>query len=1295
MAAHGKEDSTPELQRELEGRCDRFEFGEVLSALDQPEVGGALPKPVVLLLRGRALAGVEQFHEAYNLFCEVRRERDISALLRIESQFRAARVLRHASPLIDFALELALSAAEAGARASGRGRSYAVLAHLEAAQLFARKRCPKLSYEQVDKARALGLEEPFVSVGEAEVALSFDERVRARQALELAERTTDPAGLRVAHLGMVRLLTLMGEFDGAAEYLAKLSPAAPLDIPVLRARYRLASSQARWADVATVLSEIVRAAPQGDYVRGSSYERGSALYRAGQIELARAAWAELAEGKHYYAGLARRMLDKTSKAETAAKRLAAFPSVSQLRNHCGPASVELCLRFFGTAANQVDVAREIKHPDGGTPVHRMRWYMDRAGFATRRIEADLPRLKGIIDAGIPVILEEDYSTSRHVAVAVGYDDRRELLEVQDPMTHEIRETFYEDLPKLREFSNYGALVAFPLGREDLAKKLDELGAIECAYISKTDQAWQAKDEGKFEDADRLTDEAIALHEPYELAWVYRFVRARMVARNESDEAKLPAAKQALQAVLDRILELWPNDEWPQQYLGQVLEFEGKTSAALSAFERARDRDPDDSDNHCSMGDCLLALNRRDDAKKAFEAALERDPAHVRSNENLSDFLLDTGDVSRARIINSCALELAPKNPFNHGVCGRIAARRGEHSAAAAAFGRALELVPGRPYYVIERARALANGGQVDEAMADLRALSDARPEDAGALVPWADIAYTHARIGDSLEACARLEKLDADHPSSYAIAGAARCQNGELEVGLGALRRALHMSPTYAWAHRELGKHLTIAKRHDEAIASYAANAGIAPDVRATFLLGGALADAGHHTQALRYFRRVADSGELSEQELGRIAASMRIVDGVGDTHEYFQGLTGNNPRDTAMHAAHVRFLVDDLWYPGAAASVIAKLSELDPDSPFVLAKEGDDLMDASLEAELRGEELLRSAMAKAPTLVYPRRFLVRQLNARGRYDEALALMNSAKLDEETTKDRVDALLGLDREADARHAIENYVATLNDEQREAARRPLLFRLAQIARRHEEALEHARFVSKQKGDMPDDGELSPWEKKQFSCMVALGQSEEAFSFGEAQCNDAEDRGDLAYAAWQEGDNALATRFAEAALAEDENEVSALHVLAKQAEIAGDEARALAFWERMIAVTGWHIHVENIARLALAQGDLERAKLNAEKAVATGHTCYVALQVRAEVRLLSGDRDGARLDAERALACTPLEWRSRSFETGALLAALAGRADEARRAYDAYQSEEPLTPSNRARLTRVLAALGLQP
>src|SRR5687768_14359355 len=211
-------------------------------------------------------------------------------------------------------------------------------------------------------------------------------------------------------------------------------------------------------------------------------------------------------------------MDSITSGNTKRTRLQAFPSVTQLRNHCGPASVELCLRFFGMAAEQVDVAREIKHPDGGTPVHRMRHYMDAAGFHTRRVEADLDKLRAIIDAGVPVILEEDYSTTRHVAVAIGYDDRRQLLEVQDPMTHELRETRYDELPKLREFSNHGALVAVPADRADLVLALDRVGATECAYISTTDRAWAAHDQGNGEEADRLVDEAIALHEAYELAW---------------------------------------------------------------------------------------------------------------------------------------------------------------------------------------------------------------------------------------------------------------------------------------------------------------------------------------------------------------------------------------------------------------------------------------------------------------------------------------------------------------------------------------------------------------------------------------------------------------------------------------------------------------------------------------------------------------------------------------------------------------------------------------------------------
>lgn len=1293
MAVHAKEDAVSESERLLDQLIEQFELRGALSRLDDPAVGGALAKPRAQLLRGRALAGLEQQHAAYQLFSELRGQRELGLLDRVEAQLWSARMLRRASPLVDFALELAQAAADSGARGNARGRALSVAARVESALLFARKRCPKLAQAEIEKARELGVEAFRTHAGEAGVALAFDDRAGARRSYEAALGTGDPQGTRLGHLGLAHVLTLAGEFEAAEQHLRALEPVAPLDLPRLRLHAALLSAQGKWQELASVLQNIIEITPEGDSTNMTRYERAAALYRGGGAEQAAQAWQALAGGDGYYAKQASRMLAKTANQSAPATRLAAFPSVSQLRNHCGPASVELCLRFFGTAASQVEVAREIKHPDGGTPVHRMRWYMDRAGFTTRRVEADLPKLKAILAAGVPVILEEDYSMSRHVAVAIGYDDRRELLEVQDPMTHEVRETLYEDLPRLREFSNHGALVAFPQGREDLARALDAIGAVECAYMTKTDEAWKAHDDGKGEEGDRLIDEVMQLHEDYELAWVYRFVRARKAYYEAGDDASRKEQLAKLDGILGRILELWPNDEWPQQYLGQLQEFREDPAEALVAFERARDRDPADANNHCSIGDALMSLGRRDEARKAFEAALERQPAHVRANENLSDLALDSGDRSLAQLLNACALELHPENAFNHGVRGRLLARRGDHAGAAAAFRAGTERAPSRLYYALEHAKELARSGQVDEGLARMRQLSTERPQDAGLLVQWADLAYEQGRSAESLEACARLEKLDPEHPASYSIAGAARCRDGDLDGGLSAMRRALQISPIYGWVYRQMGKHLLAAGRHDEALTAFAANCGCAPGTESTCAFAAALAEAGHPDRAVGLWKRVARSGELTEDDFYQLARALRRSEGAGSAHNYLQELAQDRPRDRGLLAAHVRFLVEDLWYPGAARASLSKLAELEPESPFVLAREGDDLMDASLEAEPRGEELLRQALAKAPELVYPRRLLVRQLNQRGRFEEALALAEPARLDPETLEDRVESWLGLEREAEARAVLASYAETLPAERREAALAPLEYRLAEVGQRHQEALTHAELASKAGGELDDDGRLSPWERKRFRCLVALGRRDEAFAFGEAQCQDAEDRADLAYIAYQEDDMELAVRLARAALELDPNEASALHVMAVRAELDGDTADALRTWERMQATSGWHIHVENIARVSLALGDLERARSCSEKAVATGHSCYVAARVRAEVRLLSGDREGALTDAVRAAACTPIEYRKRARDVSALLAGLRGEKAQARQLFEEHLQQAPVSPAGRSLVGKLMEALAV--
>lgn len=1276
----------PGIAHELLQQLDRYEGREVLARLDDPRDGGALPVATAGVLRARALASLERFRQAYDVLREVKDGRDLGERERIETQVLMARLLRVASPLVDYALDLALAAADAATRAGAGFESFVVDARVEAALLFGRKRCRKLAERQLDSAEAVGALRERVLVARGELALTFDERPAAKAAFAAAVPLSEE-GRRRGLLGACRVATVLGEFEAADKALGELGERPAGDVAAKRVRHRLLASQGKWREVADALSAMLAVVPDADGAKGMRLERATALYKAGDLTAARAAWTELANGGDDWAARsASRTLAKLANEEAKRARLVAFPSVAQLKNHCGPASVELCMRFFGVSADQVEVAREIKHPDGGTPVHRMRAFMENAGFVARRIEADLPKLKAILDAQIPVIIEEDYSTTRHVAVAVGYDDRREVLEIQDPMTHEVRETPYEEVKKLREFANDGALVAVPKDRADLLQKLDAAGAVECEYITKTDLAWAAHDKDEHETADRLATEAIALHEAYELAWVYRFVRARA----QYDEDRSHERMNALGACVNRILELWPDDEWPQQFLGRVYSLGERWDEALTAFEKARDRDPDDANNHCSIGDCLLELGRKDDARKAFEAALERDPGHTRANENLANASFDAGDISLASMLNECALELAPQNPFNHHVRGRVLGRRGDAKGAAAAYGEALRIAPTSEFYAIERARFLAKGGAIDEALASLSSLAE-KSEGNYAIVQLADLAYEYDRLDECLRACDALAARDPKTPTAKAIAAAARAKRGELDVAMALFKEALVMRPTYAWAYREMGRALTRGGRAAEGVTAAAAAVGLASSPLATFLLGDALFSSGHGDEALSYLRSAASSGELDEASLERTAAIVLETEGAGSAHRLFGELGEKHPRDAAIKRAHAKLLLERLWYPGPAGPVLSRLSELSPDEPLVVAKAGDDLMDASIDDEARGEELLKKAIEMAPSLVSSRRLLARQWNARGRFADALAVLEPCAASLETMEDRVHALLGLGREADAQAAIRDYAGGGDDAKKR--RRPLDFLVAKAGRRFEEALLLTEALAADAGELEDDGELGRWEKERFECLVALGRGKDAFEFGAAQCADADDRGSLAYEALAYDDLASAKRLAEEALAEDADEVHALHVMARMAELEGDLAGATGIWDRMREVSPWHVHVENLGRLALAAGDLAHAKVLLEESVATGHVCPVSLTLRAELRVLVGDRAGALADATRARGCLQLELRTVSEHIDGLVAALEGRAPEARVAYDRYLKREKLSAADRARFGKVREALGV--
>ncbi len=586
------------------------------------------------------------------------------------------------------------------------------------------------------------------------------------------------------------------------------------------------------------------------------------------------------------------------------------------------------MRYFGVPASQLEIARQIKEPDGGTPIYRMRSFLEQAGFHTRRVEAELPMLRKLIEAQIPVIMEEDYSSTGHVACAIGYDDIRDVLEVQDPMSHEIRETPYEDLSRLRDLSNHGALVAVP--RSDAARiaQLDAIGALECRYMSLVDEAWAAYDAEKPEQGDALVEQSQGIRRDYEIAHFYRFQRAIETAR------KTPTSETRLRVhqVVSEVVALWPDDAWPHRLRGEALANEGRWPEALASFQRARERDKVDPRTWASIGMCEMALGRDDDAYATLKEALRIDPSHPGANGRLASLALDRGEVERAEVLNEVARRRAPNLAYHHWVHARILRKRGRHEEALAAFDRALALDPKRTGTRVERAFCLAKIGRVDEAAAYLEQTIVEIPEDKLTRLDLARLLYDYARYDRAVLTCRSILEKEPKNTGALAILAASLLASKAPDAQE-AIDRAFALRPTDGWLYAQIGKHTEARGDHVAAIRAFATALGFRQnDAESELDLGLALFAGGYATQAAPYLSRAGVKLDLDEKQLYRVGDA--LVASGGSARPFFDRVLERKPDDPQALRAHARIMLELCWAPSLGESSLARLARIAPDDP-------------------------------------------------------------------------------------------------------------------------------------------------------------------------------------------------------------------------------------------------------------------------------------------------------------------------------------------------------------------------
>lgn len=1231
--------SHPVRSAELQSLLDQQRPATVLAKTAEPDLA-----PVLAVYRALALADLDRPREARTLL--------EPALPLLTGDDKARASCAWAALLLDGgdsdgAIQAAKAAASATADPGLRAAAFGW-----AARGYSRKHCWGLARESLRQALELAPCDREVLAARGRVALEMDERLMARAAYEhlATVNRADSAW------GLATVAYLLGEFS---EALTLLDEAITSDEVVgpLFLRAQLAYVTTNLALLEATVDLIARRSPEAEALP--------------------ALQAMVAELREHVA------------APQGGKRvqLKAFPTLVQRRDHCGPCTVELVLRYWrgGVEITNEEIARAIKEPGGGTPIYRMREYFHLLGFDTVRCRASIGQIKRVVDAGLPVIVEERFPNSSHVTVVVGYDEEAGSLLFQDPMTHALTTLPVDTVSRLRAFVCDAALIAFPAG-QGYDRTLALMDLYDDQALVWLDQAALALDNHCYDEAASLARRAVSRLPGLELGWA-----TWLLAELSREQAQAPVRSYSLGSVA---VQLHQPDEAPRdageriaavlaaalpvcqsaavrQIAGRAAIRSGDYGSALAALEQARQLEPDSALTYALLAECHAELRQQTQALDAATRAIRLDPSLPMANSWMARCAVGE-DPARALHFARCAADLAPDAWLAQLALAEAQHACGDLRAARAAIGTARMLAPHEPHVCIAYATWLAASGAVADAAAELETLLAGRRPLSPAAAFTARQALCRLLFGGGHFAMARnqiallLEGAPADPwalqfraavmASEWIAAGKAGDDAviAELRSLYSAAISANEGAP---WVVRDYGAYLAALAGPDAAADAVAALRTAYPAQGLAALHGELAERAGRIEEAAAAMvEALGEPGALDDHNTLGHAVSV-VLAGIGV--EAGAAAVLGAPGTMIPLATRERFLGMALSKyeegAGRATELLRRSLEVEPDHASTLLRLGD----VAANNEERGQ-YYRRALMLAPGWGYARLRLARLLAAQSRWFELLHL-TSGHTDEalELMELYGRALFHLGRFEEAADCYAELTGQLAAPP--AWLMACTWRAQKYAGRYEQAIETAHQAVQRFPDQPE------WHLRIALALVAGGSYDDALAVVRTAREHGLD---------EEGELEIAY---EVALARDE-QLPALEIAMRgwglepqrrAGELSNwehrvvrhlvnggrvDEARALVA-ERDLNADGW-------GYAAWKLGDTRRWDLVlefAEQSLEREATSYPGLFSSAMALRELGREDEARAGYERLRQAHPDEHNG--YEKLALLLALEGRTDEA--------------------------------
>ena len=292
----------------------------------------------------------------------------------------------------------------------------------------------------------------------------------------------------------------------------------------------------------------------------------------------------------------------------------------------------------------------------------------------------------------------------------------------------------------------------------------------------------------------------------------------LVARWRSREIKLATLSAALISILmtttflqagywtnsimlfEHALDVTDNNYIAHHKLGEALEAEGKTDAAIRHYSETLRIRPDFVSTHLILGVALRGQGKFNKAIDHFSKVLRLKPDYAEAHKELGIALEGQGNFVEAIRHYLKALEIKPDYAKAHNKLGIILARQGRDKEAIYHFYEALRISSSYSDAYFNLGKVFANQGKIEDAIFHYRKALQFSPNMAQVLynLSWITATHENEEIRNGEEAVKLAERLckinQYSHPLALDALAAAYAEAGRFDAAVSTARKGLKLA---------------------------------------------------------------------------------------------------------------------------------------------------------------------------------------------------------------------------------------------------------------------------------------------------------------------------------------------------------------------------------------------------------------------------------------------------------------------------------------------------------------------